>query len=105
MIDYAKLNKTELIAEVKKIEESLEAADAENLALYATIRELNKQVDDLNARLSREQFSHEMTVEECEKLRNDLLDARLKSYAERTKKKFYIGSCGNTVYVKTNVPF
>lgn len=103
--DYSKLSKKELIELVV----NLNNQSKENIIRISDqardIFTLEKEIELLESKLTREQFSHEMTVEECEELRNDLLDARLESYAERTKKKFYIGSRGNTVYVKTNVPF
>lgn len=98
--DYSKLNKAELIAEVKTLEESLVAIEAENIELYVTIRELNEKIDDLDARLTREQFAHEMTVEESELLRKELLDERLESYAVRRNKKFWINSHGQRIPIK-----
>jgi septal ring factor EnvC (AmiA/AmiB activator) len=98
--DYSKLNKAELIAEVKTLEESLVAIEAENIELYVTIRELNENIDDLEARLTREQFAHEMTVEESELLRKELLDERLQSYAVKINKKFWINSHGQRIPIK-----
>jgi hypothetical protein len=82
--DYSKLNKAELIAEVKTLEESLVAIEAENI----------------EARLTREQFAHEMTVEESELLRKELLDERLESYAVRRNKKFWINSNSQRISIK-----
>jgi septal ring factor EnvC (AmiA/AmiB activator) len=98
--DYSKLNKAELIAEVKTLEESLVAIEAENIELYVTVRELNENIDDLDARLTREQFAHEMTVEESELLRKELLDERLESYAVRRNKKFWINSNSQRISIK-----
>ena len=104
--DYSKMNKTELIDLVKSLESDLTETESINIELNNKIRELDLEIQEIEAKLTREQFAHEMTVEESEQLRNDLLDARLESYAVSFNKKFWINSKGDKIRIKyINPPF
>lgn len=104
--DYSKMSKTELIDLVKSLESDLTETESINIELNNKIRELDLEIQEIEAKLTREQFAHEMTVEESEQFRSDLLDARLESYAINSNKKFWINSKGNRITIKHfNPPF
>ena len=100
MTDYSKMNKTELIDLVKSLDNYLTETESINIELNNKIRELDLEIQEIEAKLTREQFAHEMTVEESEQLRSDLLDARLESYAVLQNKKFWINSRGDRISIK-----
>lgn len=104
--DYNKMKKSELIDLAKTLENELIELTSANISLNDTIRELDVQIEGLEARLTREQFAHEMTCEESEQFRKDLLDARLEHHAVGFNKRFWINSNGDKVRIKYfNPPF
>lgn len=107
IIDYEKVkksNKAELINTIRCLEKELEDSHNTISQQEKIISDLWKEKNDLEARFRREQFSHKMTVAEVEEYRQQLLDERLHSDAERNNKKFYIDSLGNKIQVKRYSP-
>jgi len=102
--DYTKMNKAELIELIKSLNEELDIEMHNINELYALNREANNEIRLLKAKITREQFAHEMTCEEAESYRNELLDERLYASALRNKSPFYINHKGDEIHIKNNFP-
>jgi regulator of replication initiation timing len=106
-INYAevkKMNKTQLIDTIKCLEINIKDLQKDLAEVEKNISSLYKEKKSLDARLRREQFSHEMTCAEAEEYRNQLLNERLHSDAERNHKEFYIDSSGKQIEVRRYSP-
>ena len=93
------MNKGELIELIKSLNKECNELERNFLEYVALNREANNEIRILNAKITREQFAHEMTCEEAELYRNELLNERLYSYALRNKSPFYINHEGDEIRI------